>query len=74
MYAVDITDTLFYKYIPDKRDKHYPVLCFICSNNHLYPIEDKKYTYSYGNIASEKIIKSNQVKDNTKSKKKKKKL
>jgi hypothetical protein len=35
MYCVDITDTIFYKYIPDKRNKHYPVLCFICSNNHL---------------------------------------
>ena len=74
MYCVDITDTIFYKYIPDKRNKHYPVLCFICSNNHLYPIEDKKYTYSYGNIASSKVIKSNQVKDNTKSKSKKEKL
>jgi len=66
MYCVDITNTLFYKYIPDKnRDKHYPVLCFICSNNHLYPIEDKKYIYSYRNIASDKIVTSNQVTDET---------
>jgi hypothetical protein len=74
MYCVDITNSLFYKYLPEKRDKHYPVLCFICSNNHLYPIEDKKYIYSYRNIASDKIVTSNQVTDETKKTKERTKI
>lgn len=70
MYCVDVDDNLFYKFIPTDRNNNYPVLAFICSNNHLYPIEEKKYIYSYRNIASNKIIKSNAVIDYNEKKKK----
>ena len=73
MYCVDATNSLFYKYVPEKRNHHYPVLCFISSNNHLYPIEDKKYIYGYRNIASNNV-KSKSVVDNSKKKKELKKI
>lgn len=69
MYCVDRTSSLFYKHIPTKRDRHYPALCFICSNNHMYLIEDKKCIYSYRNLASDKIVKSRQIADNRAHKK-----
>lgn len=55
MYAVNAEENLFYKHIPTKRNKNYPVLAFIESNNHIYPIEDNKYILAYRNIASDKI-------------------
>jgi hypothetical protein len=72
LYAVDRDDTLFYKYIPDNRNKNYPAMAGICANNHWYPIRDKKYIYSLRNIASDKIVKSSQVKEGATKKQKQK--
>jgi hypothetical protein len=46
------------------------VLAFVCSNHHLYPIEDNSYIYSLRNLAHDKIVSSKQVVDHTKNKKK----
>jgi hypothetical protein len=71
MYAIDTDCNLFYKFIPLNRNRNYPVLAFICSNNHLYPIENKDYIYGYKNIAHNNVIKSNAVVDYEQKNKKK---
>ena len=71
MYCVDVTNDLFYKYLPEKASHHYPVLCFVCSNNHLYPIEKQKFILSYRNIAYNNVKSSSIEKQEAKAEKKK---
>jgi len=46
MYALDATERIFDKHIPEKKSKAYKSLSFIVSNNHMYPIEDTKHILS----------------------------
>lgn len=41
MHAYDINNTIIEEYLPEKRNKKYPIMYFIATNNHLYPSNGK---------------------------------
>lgn len=71
LYAVNRDELLFHKYIAPNKNKKYGALCYICSNNHLYPIKEKKYICTYSNIARE-TLKTSKTKEEKKKERKKK--
>jgi len=41
MYALDDSNNVFHKYLPEKPDHNFPSLCFKVFDNHMYPITDR---------------------------------
>lgn len=62
MYALDRNERIFFTHIPEKRNKKYPALVFIVSNDHMYLCTNKRYVQSVSEKAKP-IVSSNTVKE-----------
>lgn len=64
LYAIDINEKIFHSYMPEKKNKHFPCLCYINTMEHMYVCTDKRFLNKINSFTRKEHINNNIICEN----------